>query len=33
MADMMKHHAEAKKRVKLDFPKEQWKEFGFGDKQ
>ena len=26
MADMMKQHAEAKKRVKLDFPKEQWKE-------
>ena len=30
---MMKLYSEAKKRVKMDFPKEQWKEFGISDKR
>lgn len=28
VAAMMKLYSEAKKRVKMDFPQEQWKEFG-----
>lgn len=32
-AIMMKLYAEAKKRVKIDYPREQWKEFGISDKQ
>ncbi len=32
-AIMMKLYAEAKKRVKMDYPREQWKEFGISDKQ
>ena len=33
VATMMKLHAEAKKRVKLDIPQSQWKEFGIDDKR
>lgn len=28
-----KQYAEAKKRIKLDFPQERWNEFGFPDKR
>ena len=30
---MLKMYSEAKKRVKMDIPKEQWREFGIEDKQ
>ena len=33
MAEMDKEFAEAKKIVKLDFPQEQWKQFGIEDKR
>ncbi len=33
LKSMEKQYAEAKKRIKLDFPQEQWKEFGFDDKR
>lgn len=33
IANMMKLYSEAKKRVKMDFPQEQWKEFGINDKR
>ncbi|KGN78148.1 membrane-binding protein [Porphyromonadaceae bacterium COT-184 OH4590] len=31
--EINKAYAEAKKRIKLDFPQERWKEFGFEDKK
>ena len=33
MKELAKLYAEAKKRIKLDFPQERWKEFGFDDKR
>lgn len=33
LAAMNKLYAEAKKRVKLDIPQEQWKEYGIADKR
>lgn len=33
MAEMDKEFAEAKKIVKMDFPQEQWKQFGIEDKR
>lgn len=33
VAAMMKIYSEAKKRVKMDFPQEQWREFGIQDKR
>lgn len=33
VATMMKLYSEAKKRVKMEYPREQWKEFGINDKQ
>lgn len=33
VAAIMKLYGEAKKRVKMDFPQEQWKEFGINDKR
>lgn len=33
MKELAKDYAEAKKRIKLDFPQERWKEFGFEDKK
>lgn len=33
VANMMKLYSEAKKRVKMDYPQEQWKEFGISDKR
>lgn len=33
IANMMKLYSEAKKRVKMDIPQEQWKEFGISDKR
>ncbi len=33
LAKALKFYSEAKKRVKLDIPREQWREFGIEDKQ
>ncbi len=33
MREVAKAYAEAKKRIKLDFPQESWKAFGFDDKK
>lgn len=33
LVDMGKQYDFAKKRIKLDFPQEQWKEFGIADKR
>ena len=33
VAAMMKIYSEAKKRVKMDFPQEKWREFGIEDKR
>ncbi len=33
LASIGKQYAEAKKRIKLDFPQERWKEFGIEDQR
>ncbi|AFL97555.1 membrane-binding protein [Ornithobacterium rhinotracheale] len=33
LKELEKHYAEAKKRIKLDFPQTAWKEFGIEDKR